>query len=665
MSRAKKNVDEINERRMVILDHQKLKPNMPAWTYFKKHQRECGKECITVIDKPGQKEVKIWDEACAACLNRAKRAPDECAKIVKLPSNLQTDCTHRYGMNSFKLHGLPTPRVGQVLGILGCNGIGKSTALKILSGTLKPNLGKLEDPPSWTDILKYYRGSDLQNYFKAFLEDRLTVSVKPQMDNDYVKEMKGQVVGEILAKVDVHNKREALLEEMELSHLLDRQVQELSGGEIQRFAIVCACLKDANVYMFDEPSSFLDVRQRIVATRVIRRLCAEETSSENPRYVIVIEHDLAILDYMSDFIHCLYGEPGCFGVVTKRAGLRNGINNYLAGYFPAENMRFRKEALSFKVTEASASELKDMGLGGYGGEQQKGVAGRFPYPGMKKVLSSDDGKKSFTLNIEPGDFTDGEIIGMIGENGTGKTTYMEMLAGLHDKAKTDDKPKADDQNQPEYDCEPVSLLGMNVTMSLKRQNFAPKFRRYTKTTRELLERNCQAAFQDQLFRLHVMKPLSIDELMDLNVSTLSGGELQRLAITVCLGAPARVYLLDEPSAGLDCEQRVIVATVMKRWIVNHLGRTCYVIEHDTLMMSALADRMILFSGKPGVEATAHSPSDVRDGFNAFLKSLDVTFRRDPSNNRPRINKEGSVKDRQQKSTGNYYLFDANDDKDDD
>merc|ERR1712066_263898 len=132
----------------------------------------------------------------------------------------------------------------------------------------------------------------------------------------------------------------------------------------------------------------------------------------------------------------------------------------------------------------------------------------------------------------------------------------------------------------------------------------------------------------------------IEDLMDLPVQSLSGGELQRLAITVCLGTPASVYLIDEPSAGLDCEQRIVVAKVIKRWVVSHLQRTCYVIEHDMLMMSALADRMILFTGKPGVETTAHAPSNVQEGFNAFLKSLDVTFRRDPSNFRPRINKQG-------------------------
>jgi len=644
---------------MVILDPAKLKPNMPAWTYLKKHQRECGKECIVVIDRPEHKEVKIWDEACAACLNRLKRCPDDCATVVKLPSNLETDTTHRYGMNTFKLHGLPMPRSGQVLGMLGCNGTGKSTALNILAGKLKPNLGRYEDPPAWSDIIKYYRGSDLQNYFKAILEGRLSVSVKPQLDHDYVKALHGQKLGELVTKSDERGCREQLLHEMDLKHLLDREVQELSGGELQRLAIVLTMLVDANVYMFDEATSFLDTRQRIAVTRLIRSLVATEITSTNPKYVVVVEHDLAILDCMSDYIHCLYGEPGCYGVVTKRAGSRHGINNFLAGYIPAENMKFRQEALSFKVTQASAAELKDMGLG-VAGEQRLAL---LDYPAMTKTLSSekDSMKKTFILHVQPGNMADAEVVGLMGENGTGKTTYIEMLAGLHDEKKEASEGK---DEKPTYNCCPISLLGLGITMSYKKQDYAPKLRRYHKTTRELFERNLLAAFQDNLFRLFVMKPLRIEELMDAQVSHLSGGELQRLAITICLGTPASVYLIDEPSAGLDCEQRIIVAKVIKRWVVSHLGRTCYVIEHDSLMMSALADRMILFTGTPGVEATAHSPCSVRDGFNDFLKSLDVSFRRDPVNYRPRLNKMHSVKDTQQKAAGKYFLFDVDDDEED-
>ena len=158
----KQNADGAVERRIVILDHMKCKPNTAAYKYLQKYAGACGKECIVVQGK----RVFIWEEACAACIMRAKKCPDNAVSIIKLPTNLETDTTHRYGENMFKLHGLPAPRPGHVLGILGTNGIGKSTALKILSGKLKPNLGVVDgDAPMWEDIIKYYRGSDLQNYF--------------------------------------------------------------------------------------------------------------------------------------------------------------------------------------------------------------------------------------------------------------------------------------------------------------------------------------------------------------------------------------------------------------------------------------------------------------------------------------------------------------------
>eukprot|EP00618_Florenciella_parvula_P024945 CAMPEP_0119492508 /NCGR_PEP_ID=MMETSP1344-20130328/17036_1 /TAXON_ID=236787 /ORGANISM="Florenciella parvula, Strain CCMP2471" /LENGTH=396 /DNA_ID=CAMNT_0007527847 /DNA_START=108 /DNA_END=1294 /DNA_ORIENTATION=- len=355
------------EKRILILDQNKCKPNSEAFAYLKRYAGSCGKECITVIDTPKLKRAKISEEICAQCLNRAKKCPGDAVHIVKLPSNLETDCTHRYGPNHFKLHGLPTPRPGHVLGVLGTNGIGKSTALSILAGRVKPNLGRFMEPPDWYDIIQYYRGSDLQNYFTALVEDKLRVAVKPQLDTTFVKPLVGRKVGELLEERDQRGKLQHVAEMLQLDHLLDHEIQNLSGGELQRFAIARTALVDADVYMFDEASSFLDVKQRLRATDVIRELVevgqtdsAEEAEALAAkiakRYVIVVEHDLAILDNMSDFVCCLYGEPGAYGVVTKRASVRNGINHYLAGYIPAENMRFRAHAITFRVQSGVDAE---------------------------------------------------------------------------------------------------------------------------------------------------------------------------------------------------------------------------------------------------------------------------------------------------------------------
>lgn len=126
---------------------------------------------------------------------------------------------------------------------------------------------------------------------------------------------------------------------------MDRDIEELSGGELQRFAILMIAMKKAQILMFDEPSSYLDVKQRITAAKVIRSLL----SLTEQNYVICVEHDLSVLDYLSDFICCLYGEQSAWGIVTMPYSVREGINVFLDGFIPTENMRFRDYSLSFKV----------------------------------------------------------------------------------------------------------------------------------------------------------------------------------------------------------------------------------------------------------------------------------------------------------------------------
>ena len=195
-----------------------------------------------------------------------------------LPKNLEKETTHRYGPNSFKLHRLPMPRAGQVLGLVGTNGIGKSTALKILSGKLKPNLGKFSAPPDWHEIINYFRGSELQNYLTRVLEDDIKALIKPQYVDHIPKAVKG-VVLQTLQDRDERGKIDELIPELDLENVLERDVKALSGGELQRFAIGVIAVQEADVYMFDEPSSYLDVKQRLKASRVIRspRVSPRET----------------------------------------------------------------------------------------------------------------------------------------------------------------------------------------------------------------------------------------------------------------------------------------------------------------------------------------------------------------------------------------------------
>ncbi|KAF8499510.1 P-loop containing nucleoside triphosphate hydrolase protein, partial [Gautieria morchelliformis] len=500
------------------------------------------------------------------------------------------------------------PRPGQVLGLVGTNGIGKSTALKILAGKLKPNLGRYDDPPDWQDILKYFRGSELQNYFTKVLEDNLKALIKPQYVDHIPRAIKGDLtVNQMLnQKLELDNKQQ-MIDELELNEVLERQVTQLSGGELQRFAIAMSCIQKADVYMFDEPSSYLDIKQRLRAAQTIRGLLHPDC------YVVAVEHDLSVLDYLSDFICCLYGKPSMYGVVTMPYSVREGINIFLDGFVPTENLRFRDESLSFKMVETAEEILIDKSR-------------RYSYPAMTKTLGG------FKLTVEAGEFTDSEIIVMLGENGTGKTTFVRLLAG--------DKPDVETDVQ-------------SLAVSLKPQTISPKF---PGTVRMLLLKQIKQAFMHPQFQTDVVKPMNLDNIIDQEVKTLSGGELQRVAIVLALGKPnVSVYLLDEPSSFLDSEQRIIASKVIKRFIL-HAKKTAFVIEHDFIMATYLADRVIVFQGQPAVAATATPPQSLLTGMNQFLASLEITFRRDPTNYRPRVNKLNSVKDKEQKSTGNYFFL---------
>lgn len=242
---------------------------------------------------------------------------------------------------------------------------------------------------------------------------------------------------------------------------------------------------------------------------------------------------------------------------------------------------------------------------------------------MTKTQEREGSK--FILHVEAGQFTDSEIIVLLGENGTGKTTFVRMLAGL---LKSDEQVKLEEEGL-EWEASQAGVPDLNV--SYKPQKISPKFQG---TVRQLLHKRIRDAYIHPQFVSDVMKPLVMDNIIDNGVQTLSGGELQRLAIVLALGTPADVYLLDEPSAYLDSEQRVNCAKVIKRFIM-HSKKTAFVVEHDFIMATYLADRVVVYEGNPGVEATATSPQSLLSGMNQFLKSLEVTFRRDPTNYRPR------------------------------
>lgn len=589
--------------RVAVVDKERCRPD--------KCDQPCIRFCPMVrtrreaIRQDDEGKAYISEFICSGCGICVKKCPFDALRIVNLPDELKSDHLHRFGSNSFTLFRIPKPRKGNVVGLLGRNGIGKSTLLRILAGEMVPNLGNFDDPPTKDQVAEHYVGKPMHEYFTGVYGGGFKAVHKPQYVDKIPKVVQGKT-GALLKRLNERGVLEEIIDDLELGHLLDRDLDVLSGGELQRVAIATAIIRDASVYLFDEPSSFLDVYQRTRAARIIRGLAADD------RMVITAEHDLAVLDYMSDEIFILYGEPDVYGIVSNIHSVREGINIYIKGYIPDENVRFRQTPIVFHEKPPQERQAKSYNL--------------LEWTDM--VMQYD----GFRLEIDAGGIGMGEVVGILGMNGIGKTTFVKMLAGV-------ETPTEGGVTNPA------------INVSYKPQYISSA--ETAGTGEEVLRRAAGTDYVENWYRTEIIEPLHVKRMLDKDVSILSGGELQRIAIAECLSRKADIFLLDEPSAYLDVEERLAVAKAIRR-ITKMRGVTAFVVEHDIVTQDFIADKIMVFDGESGSYGHAGNPLSLQDGMNEFLKQMNVTFRRDGDTKRPRVNKPDSRLDKDQKKRGRYY-----------
>jgi ATP-binding cassette, sub-family E, member 1 len=578
--------------------------------------KKCGLECIVycpvnktggecIIQRPEDGKALISEDLCTGCGICIRKCPFDAIVIVNLAKELSDDKVHQYGINSFRFYRLPTPKKGAVVGLVGRNGMGKSTIVNILSGSTKPNLGKYDQDISWDEILKYYQGTEMKSHFEKIANGTMRASIKPQLVYLIPKAFKG-TPKELLKKYDERKVTDKLVQQLGLQNILDRDISQLSGGELQRLAVAVAAAKDAEYYFFDEPSSYNDVYQRLIVAKVIREL------AEQGKNVMVVEHDMTLLDYLSDYVHIIYGEPGAYGIVSGMQSTKVGINNFLEGFLPAENVRFRDKAFRFDITSSNEDLLLDISIAKY-----SDLTKSFP---------------SFKLKVAAGKIRRGEIIGIIGANALGKTTFMRMLAGV-------DKPDS-------------GTIDVGATISYKPQYLNQE---YNGDVRSLMYMAYLNPIEGSSVEQQIIIPMGVKKLYEKSVRNLSGGELQKVAVVASLLRQADIYALDEPSAFLDAEDRIAVAKFLQRF-VRAQGKSAIIIDHDIQLIDLVADTLVIFEGQPGLEGSATAPIKKEEGMNRFLKALSITYRRDETTGRPRVNKEGGRLDREQKGSGNYYYM---------
>lgn len=601
------NSEAENTHRVAVLDEELCQP------------KKCGLECIIycpvnktggacIVQRPEDNKALISEDLCTGCGICIKKCPFDAIVIVNLAKELSTDKVHQYGINSFRFYRLPAPKKGAVVGLVGRNGMGKSTIVNILSGSMKPNLGKYDQDVAWDEVLKYYQGTEMKTHFEKIANGTMRASIKPQLVYLIPKAFKG-TTKELLAKYDERKVADKLVQQLGLQNILDRDVAQLSGGELQRLAVAVAAAKDAEYYFFDEPSSYNDVYQRLAVAKVMREL-AEEGKS-----VMVVEHDMTLLDYLSDYVHIIYGEPGAYGIVSGMQSTKVGINNFLEGFLPAENVRFRDKAFKFDVAAINEDVLLDIPTASY-----SALTKSFP---------------SFNLKVEAGKVRKGEIVGIVGANGLGKTTFMRMLAGV-------DKPDS-------------GKIDVGAKISYKPQYLSQD---YEGDVRSLMYAAYQSPIEGSQVEEQIIIPMGVKKLYEKSVKNLSGGELQKVAVAASLLREADIYAMDEPSAFLDAEDRIAVAKFLQRF-VRAQGKSAIIIDHDMQLIDLVADTLVIFEGKPGIEGFATAPMRKEEGMNRFLRALSITYRRDETTGRPRVNKEGGRLDREQKQSGNHYYVKNN------
>ncbi len=558
-----------------------------------------GTDTVVITEKGYPKIIEELCEGCGICVHKC---PFEAVKIIGLPEEWNEELVHQYGENGFRLYRLPRVQKDRVVGILGPNGIGKSTALKILSGSIVPNLGNYNNAsPNWDSVIEFFAGTEMADYFAKLRDGEFRTVVKPQYVDKIPMVFKGKV-RELLKSADKQGNIDEVAALLGIESTLEREVDKISGGELQSVAIAAALLKDGDVYFFDEPSSYLDIYQRLNVARVIKELASK-------KIVFVVEHDLAIMDFIADVIHIMYGSEGAYGIVANIRNTRNAINSYLEGYLRDENIRFRDWKIEFVVHPPKRkSELPVL----------------ISWGAIEKKYSD------FHLDVEPGEIRASEVVGIVGSNATGKTTFVKLLAGVV---------------KPDY-----GTVDSELKVSYKPQYIKPD---YDGTVEELLNFTLKDRMLNNFYRAEVLHPLRLKYLYNKDVKNLSGGEMQRLAIAIALGLEADLYLLDEPSAYLDSNERMVAAKVIRRYMEN-LGKSAMIVDHDVYFIDIIADSVMVFGGEPGKHGVAKGPYSMREGMNIFLKNVGITFRRDGDTNRPRINKPESYNDREQKSRGEYY-----------
>ncbi|MCG7338026.1 ABC transporter ATP-binding protein [Staphylococcus sp. ACRSN] len=445
---------------------------------------------------------------------------------------------------------------GEIVCITGASGSGKTTLIRVLNGII-PNLyhgalsgelsinGKSIFQQSLYDISSKL-GSVFQNPRSQFFCLNTTSELVFEAENFGLKK-----------EVIQHNLKKSV-STFEIKHLLNRSILELSGGEKQIIACTSVDITGHSIIILDEPSSNLDITT-IKKLQKMLRIWKNEGKT-----IVIAEHRLHyLLDLADRFI------------IMEKGRIVDQYQNNAFVSLPQQIIH------KLGLRSATVEQLKYKGLKNNSKATMQ----------INKLVFKYKTQKEATLNIEHVKLGFGKITALIGENGAGKSTFARCIAGLESKMKS--KIFIDDKQYKQNDLLNMAYL---VFQDVNNQLFAENIEEELRLTNPTLS---------DVHLLQLLKELDISEHIERHPLSLSGGEMQRLAIASALESNRKILIFDEPSSGLDGANMRTLSQLLDK--LAQQGHMILLITHDYEFVTSCADEVIVFEhGSVVNQFTTHS-----------------------------------------------------------